>query len=377
MSSWIGRQRYLIDFTLSSLLRRKGKNLSLLLVYVTIVFVLASVLLFAHALKREAALLLKGSPDMTVQRMIAGRQEMIPTSYLDRLKGIKGVVSATPRLWGYYYYPSAKANYTIMTPENFGHKEGTVLIGSGVSRTLSLAKGQEMWFQSSDGSAMKFTVGAVLPAESEIISSDLVLMSGADFRRLFLIPDGQATDLLLTVRNPRELGTVAQKIARLLPDTRPIVRDEILRTYDAVFNWRQGVIIAVLAGALLAFIILAWDRASGLSAEERKEIGILKARGWDTSDVILVKFWEGVVISLTSFLVGIILAYVHVFFSSAVLFAPILKGWAVLYPEFHPQPYIDAYQVVTLFFLTVVPYTVATIVPSWRTATIDPDSQMR
>jgi len=38
---------------------------------------------------------------------------------------------------------------------------------------------------------------------------------------------------------------------------------------------------------------------------------------------------------------------------------------------------VNAYQVATLFFLTVVPYTVATIVPSWRAATVDPDAVMR
>lgn len=90
-----------------------------------------------------------------------------------------------------------------------------------------------------------------------------------------------------------------------------------------------------------------------------------------------MKFWEGTVISLSSFLMGILLAYLHVFFTPVILFAPVLKGWSVLYPSFKLVPYIDAYQVATLFFLAVVPYTIATIVPSWRAATIDPDSVMR
>jgi ABC-type lipoprotein release transport system permease subunit len=135
--------------------------------------------------------------------------------------------------------------------------------------------------------------------------------------------------------------------------------------------------VFILVGALLAFIIFAWDKASGLSLEERREIGILKAVGWETSDVLLLKFWEGTIISLSSFLMGIIWAYAHVFFTSAALLAPALKGWAVLYPEFKLTPFIDFSQVATLFFLTVVPYTVATIIPSWRAATIDPDSVMR
>ena len=149
------------------------------------------------------------------------------------------------------------------------------------------------------------------------------------------------------------------------------------RTYDSVFSWRSGVVVAVLIGSVLAFIIFAWDRASGLSAEERREIGILKAIGWETSDVIQMKFWEGAVVSLTSFLVGVLGAYAHVFLTSSALFEPVLKGWAVIYPEFRLVPFVDAYQIAVLFFLTVVPYTVSTIVPSWRAATIDPDAVMR
>jgi ABC-type lipoprotein release transport system permease subunit len=371
------RQRAMIDFTLSSLLRRKGRNIALLLVYATVVFVLASVMFFAHALKREAQLLLKGAPELTVQRTIAGRQGLVPVSYIERIREIRGVTGGRGRLWGYYYYPSVKANFTLMVPEGFGHGPGKLVIGNGVSRVLQVGKGSEMWLQASDGTAMKFIVAATMAEESELVSADLILMSAADFTRLFSIPDGFTTDLLFTVRNPRELPTIAEKITRLFPDSRPIIKDEILRTYDAVFDWRQGIMIAVLSGALLAFAILAWDKASGLSAEERKEIGVLKAIGWETSDVIALKFWEGAVISLASFLVGVIFAYIHVFFFSGAFFEPVLRGWAVLYPKFRPEPFVDAYLLAALFFLVVIPYTVATIVPSWKAAIVDPDAQMR
>jgi ABC-type lipoprotein release transport system permease subunit len=135
--------------------------------------------------------------------------------------------------------------------------------------------------------------------------------------------------------------------------------------------------LLILSGAVLAFIILAWDKASGLKPEERKEIAILKAIGWETSEVIMLKYWEGFVISLSAFFSGVFLAYLHVFFSSAALLQPVLKGWSVLYPSFRLTPFIDAPQVFGLFFLTVVPYTVATVIPTWRAATVDPDSVMR
>ena len=183
--------------------------------------------------------------------------------------------------------------------------------------------------------------------------------------------------MTIRVRNPRELPTIALKVAEILPDTRQVLRDDILRTYDAVFNWRSGIMIAILFGSVLAFIIFAWDKATGLRGEERREIGIFKAIGWETADIIRMKLWEGLVVSLSSFFLGILLAYVHVFFGSFLMFEPVLKGWAVLYPDFGITPSIDGAQLLSLFFLTVVPYTVATIVPAWRAAIVDPDSVMR
>ena len=71
MRTWIEKQKYLIDFTIASLARRKVKNVGLLCLYSLLVFLLASVMLFTQALRREAAASLAGAPDIIVQRMIA------------------------------------------------------------------------------------------------------------------------------------------------------------------------------------------------------------------------------------------------------------------------------------------------------------------
>ncbi len=110
MTSRIEKQRSILDFTLSSVLRRKGKNVSLVCVYTLVVFLLGSALFLTQAMKREASLILKGSPEMVVQRLLGGRYDPIPVEYTEKIRTIRGVVSAAPRLWGYHYDPAAGAN---------------------------------------------------------------------------------------------------------------------------------------------------------------------------------------------------------------------------------------------------------------------------
>jgi ABC-type lipoprotein release transport system permease subunit len=377
MTSWIEKNRSILDFTLSSLLRRKGKNISLFVVYALVVFMLGSVMFLTQAMKREAALILKGAPEMVVQKLLQGRYDPIPVSYIEKIRKIRGVISVQPRLWGYIYDTAGGANYTLMVPRNISLPPEHIIIGNGISRSRMIDRGEMMAFNFNDRSFRVFTVQDVISAESELVSADLVLLSEEDFRDVFALPATHATDLVIGIRNAKELTTIAKKVTELLPDTRPITRDEMVRTYDSVFDWRGGMVIILLLMALLAFVIFAWEKASGLSADEKREIGVLKGIGWETSDVIAVKVYEGLLVSLASFTAGLLAAYGHVFFFSAFLFVPALKGWSVLYPDFRITPFIDPYQVAVLFFLTVVPYTVATIVPSWRAAIIDPDSVMR
>ena len=103
----------------------------------------------------------------------------------------------------------------------------------------------------------------------------------------------------------------------------------------------------------------------------------MKALGWDTADVLLVKLWEGVCISLSAFLLGVLAAYVHIFFGSGLFLAQALEGWSTLAPRLDLHPQVTLTEIMSLLMLTVLPYALATVIPAWRTATTDPDQIIR
>lgn len=383
----------ILDYTLQSLLRHKFKNIGIIMVFTLVIFTVSSIIFLSYSLRQEAHLLLKDSPEIVVQKMRAGRHELISTGLTKDIMEISGVSAVEPRYWGYYYDSGVKANYTILGIGASGlennkvvsgrmpspHEKSVAAIGRGIAdvRVIKKDLGSTIHLQSADNKWMNFNIVGVFDSASEIMTADLIVISEDDFKTLVSMPEDTATDLAVHVSNEAEIPTVAKKIKERFPDSRPILRDEIIRTYDAVFGWRSGLIIALFMGALIAFIILAWDKATGLSAEEKQEIGVLKAIGWETSDVLEMKFWEGLVISMTSFMYGIILAYIHIFFMGASLLAPALKGWSVIYPEFRLAPFIDFYQIAILMSLTVAPYIASTIIPSWKASITDPDIVMR
>lgn len=351
------------------------KNLTLTAVYTMIVFFLASAMFFTNSVKKEASIILAGAPELILQRLFAGRHDFIPVAAIDAVMGMKGVQSVKARLWGYYYFSGVGANLTLMA--NNDVPSGRVILGAGVARALRVHMNDTIPFKVHDGTYLYMETKGILNPGSELVSSDLALISEPDFRKLFDIPKAFATDLAVKVENPADMASVTAEITRLFPDVRPITRDDVLRTYEGIFSWRSGLLAVILASGVFAFIILAWDKATGLSAEDRKEVGILKGVGWETRDIILVKFWEGFAISVSCFILGVLLAYIHVFIASSALFQPALLGWSVLHPSLKLTPFINFGHVAALFFLTTIPYTIAAIAPSWRAAKIEPDSIMR
>lgn len=371
------RQLYLVDYALRGLLRSGARNAAVVAVYALLVLVLASTLLLGDALRGAAAALLAEAPEVVVQRQVAGRTALVPPGRLERIAGIRGVTRAEGRLWGYLYDPAVEANYTVMVPRTGAPAPGMVEVGPALAGARGLAVGDVLAFRDAAGEPRAFRVAGLLDPATALAGADLMLMSAADFRSFFAIPAGHYTDLVLAVRNPREVDTVAGKVLAALPDSRVVTRAEMLRTYAAVFSWRQGLVWLVTLLLLLAFLVLAWDQAAALGDRERHDIGVLKALGWGTGDVLAMKLWQGLLISATAFGLGYLGAWWHVAGLGAPLLAPVLQGWSVLYPELPLAVRPEPAGVLGLALLTVAPYVAATLVPAWRVAVTDPHQAMR
>lgn len=391
------KQFNILDYALSSLWRRRLKSSSVLLVFAAVIFLLASFQMVTQALSDKARQVLAHTPEITLQKMSAGRQEAIPLAYRDKLAGIFGIRRVVPRIWGYYFDEVRLANYTVMgldvdempegarldttlakgaMPGPGDAAQGRVAVGYSITKALELDGRSTFSLFRPDLSLKPFTVSGEFSRDTDILTNDLIVMNLADARDLFAIPAGLVSDLCVYVANPKEIATIAKKISEALPSVRVLTRPQIQKTYQVVFGWRSGFGSICLLAALASFVILAWDKASGLSPEERREIAILKVLGWETSDILAVRFWESVIVSGLACIIGITAAYIHVVYFAAALFRPVLMGWSVLRPELHLLPSLAVGDILLLLAFTVIPYLAATVIPAWRSATVPADSAL-
>ncbi len=380
------RHLRLLTFALFRLRTRAWRHLAISMVYAFLVFFASSVVFYSDAMEDEAARLLSGGPDLVVQSMKGGRSVTVKGNHAGRIEGILGVSGVAPRYWGYYFDPLSRANFTIMAlsgpaPEiesmegGLPQGPGECAIGAGVAAARSLGVGDDLVLLDSEGTGRVFLVTGVFTAASSLLTNDLVLLHMTDVKDILAL-DGP-TDLAVTVANPMEVDTVASKIREISPLLRPLAKRDILATYQGVFKWRGGVMLLFLFMPLLAFAILVWDRATGVSGEDLRLIGILKALGWTSSDVMEVKFLESLAVSLSSFGLGFLAGLAHVYLWGAPLISQVIRGWSKLFPAFVPgsPPHLEGCFSLALIF--VAPYLVAGVLPFWKSASMDPDVIMR
>ncbi len=384
---------YLVEYAINSLFRQKYKTIFITTILTILIFLLSSVFFITNSIKHELNTTLNSLPEIIVQKSKAGRHYDIDVDIAEDLLNITGVSSAIPRVWGYYYFYNAKTNFSIVGIDEYEEQykdtlekvaiildfnKNSMLIGKGVKRIMSKNYYKEYFnFIKPDGSIKEMEISGVFSADTELESNDMIVMSIDNAREIFDMEPSLATDIVVKIPNIDEIATIAQKIKQQYPDTKVITKDDLKISYQNIFNYKSGLFLALFVISLFTFFIIIYDKLSGLSSEEKREVGVLKAIGWRVEDVLKAKFYEGFIVSFFAYLLGLLLSFAFVYIFQAPLLKNIFIGYSELKPAFELPFVLDIQTLALVFFLSVPIYIAATIIPSWRSATLEADEVIR
>ncbi|MCK4974597.1 MAG: FtsX-like permease family protein [Sulfurimonas sp.] len=384
---------YLVEYAINSLLRQKYKTIFITAILTTLVFLLTSMFFITNSIKYELQSTVDALPEIVVQKIKAGRHYDIDESAADDILDITGVNSAVARVWGYYYFQNAGVNFSLVGVDEFEEQyknslvsiaktldftANTMLVGEGVKKSMSESYYKEYFnFIKPDGTLKKMNISGVFEGDTQLESNDMIVMSKENIREIFDMSPTHATDIVVKVANVEEIATIASKIKLMYPDCRVITKDDLKISYQNIFDYKSGVFLALFIVSLFTFFIIIYDKASGLSSEEKREIGILKAIGWRVDDVLKEKFYEGFIISFFAYLLGVFLSLGFVYILKAPLLQNIFTGYSELKTSFDLPFVFDIQTLALVFFLSVPIYIAATIIPSWRSATLEADEVIR
>ncbi len=384
----------LLAYALNAVWRRRAKAFALGGGLSFAVALVASVLFLTDALRAEADRARAATPDIVVQRLIAGRPSILHTADAEKISEIASVSAVRPRVWGYLFLPALQGNVTIIgVPDDapaLSIVDGSLaagrdrkplahemIAGATLAEALGLNVGDELGLPSPNPAAPSLKLAGTFGSKVELYTADVLVCDESDARALLSLQAGEATDLAITVINPAESRIIARTILERLPNARVIEKDLLGRVYALAYGRRAGLVLAAAIPALLALLVLAWDRASGVGPEEKREIAILKAVGWSTKDVLWTKLLESALVGALATATGLVLAYGWVFLLGAPGLRPTLVGWSVLYPQGPLTPMVDASQLLGITLAVLAPFVGLSIVPAWRAASVDPMDAMR
>ncbi len=386
-----------INFLFLLIYRHRVKHSAIFIISTLIVMLFSSVMLLSNALQDEISLTLSGQPDIIVQKIRSGKAVDTPMEWADGFSEIRGIKSAVPRVFGRYFYEPNGYYFTIVGIDPFDVQatdalerlvegldvkaflsEDSMIIGSGVKSFLAKYHYFDHYdFRPPHGGREKVAIYDSFPTESDIVSNDIVIMEIDLAKRILGIDEEMSTDIILNVPNELEHDNVMVKLILQHYDIRVIQRDEIEKGYKNLFNYKGGLFLLLYMIILVTFVLILYQRYSMISSADRREIGILRAVGWSIKDVIKLKVMESLFVALFAFGLGLLLAYVYVFFFDAPLLGSLFFGQGNLSGDLKLGRSIDFGLLSMLFLFFIVPFIAAVLVPVWKIAVVDPVEAMK
>jgi len=394
----------LASYALGNVLKYRAKSAAIVMALFISTSILCSVEFIREGVVQDISASIDEGPDIIVQKLVGGRQAVVPTGWLSNITDTPGVRLATPRVWGYtdvgngrlltvmgvnvteYSSIVGAAGTELLENGRFLNESDTrkMIVGSGIvdlmaasALSIQIRVGSVLSLISYDGELVEFEVIGIFSTESKIFSYDLILTDISSARHVLNVDNSSCTDIAVWSDYGSDLNSVAFRLDTEITDARVLTRDAmsdaIIKTYDG----RAGVVALLWVVVLLAVVLLAFTASSAGSQEARREVGLLKALGFDTIDILEIRMLESLTLSLLGVSLGISFAIMYDFVLGAPLLAGFLLGWDLLLLNGGIPLAVTLSTVFTVYAVGLVPILVASVVPSWRNAITEPDIVLR
>lgn len=364
-------------------LRRPGESLLTALAIASLVAVAGATLLLAEGLTRSAEQVLSSGPALVVRRVGAAGWAPMPEGALKRARAVRGVTGGEARLWGVVRV-GERAVTMVGVDASTAHPGrralGAPLVAPRAGEAiagpaLGVSAGAFLTAQGAVSRRLKVT--RVLPREDGLTAHDVLLVAREDARALLGLPSGMASDLALYVYHPGEAEALRAELAAALPFTVAITTrresSSALRARVArLAGWRSVLLVPALLALALLTLAIARVQLGG-----RREIGLLKALGWTSAEVLRLHVFRALVIGLPALALGWALAYGLVFVSGARWAGTLLLGWSGRAPFLVLDAGGAVLTLLEVGGVVLAPWLVAVVLPALRSVTTDPEQWLR
>jgi ABC-type lipoprotein release transport system permease subunit len=210
-----------------------------------------------------------------------------------------------------------------------------------------------------------------------LYTSDLIMMPIQAAREFFDVSPEYATDLCVYTRNNVQARTVATQIVDAIPNARVLTRTALKDALASAYGARSGLVSTIWYVLLLAVIMVAWNQTHAVSSESKREVGILKALGFSTLDVLEIRLLESAFLGVIAASISVFTAIIYDSYMGAPIIRDLMLGWASVYPAFPLPIYLQFSSVSILYAVALFPLLLGSLVPSWKSAITEPDAAMR
>jgi ABC-type lipoprotein release transport system permease subunit len=353
----------------------------------------------SRGVQDEAEAAVRFGADLYVGAEQFGRPVPVPLAAAAEIRKIPGVAAVVPRIVGRIELGKDRISAVLVgvPVEDFppaleciegrlsrGGAPHELVVGSDLARRLHLEVGSVLppFYRNRRGERVSEVVG-LFRSDVSLWQARLIVTSFETAGYIFDQP-GLATDLLVYCHpgyddNVRAfiLRTVALNLPGGTARPRVATREDLAALLPQGLLHREGVftLLSVLAFAVAILVILV---TSGLGlAERRREIGVLKATGWQTDELLLRSLVESCLLGLAGAAVAVVLTVVWLKALNGYWIAGVFLTGVDRTPGFRIPFRLAPVPVLLTFLIALVVILSGSLYSTWRAATAPPREAMR